>query len=77
MGLETVVRSLAEAGIFILFLSPHPDRIWGSATTYPTGNGALFPGIKLRDVKLTTYLHLLLWLRMRGAPVYLHGVVLN
>jgi hypothetical protein len=43
--------------------------------SYPTGTGGSFPGVKRRGVKLTTHLHLVPRLRMRGdiypLPLYI------
>jgi hypothetical protein len=62
-----------------LFSSPQfADRFGAHPALYPVGTGGLFP----RRVKLTTHLHLVPRLRIRGGallplPIRLHGLVIN
>jgi hypothetical protein len=55
---------LGDRKIGVLF----PDRLWGSSSPVFNGyRGLLLRELRLRGVKLTTNLHLMSRLRMRGA----------
>ena len=59
------------------FTSPkHPDRLWGTPTSYSTGTGVLSRKSSSRGVKLTPHLHLGPRFRISGA-IYLSPQCLN
>jgi len=74
--------SVSDRGREGIFSSlPHPDQFWGPPTFYPAGTRGSFPGGQSsQGVRLATWLHLVLRLRIRmcGAvcplPNILHGI---
>jgi hypothetical protein len=67
---------------FISSSPPRPDRLWAHPASSSMGTESSFNASKVTGgVKLTSHLHVVPRLRMRGAilplPIYLHGVVLS